>query len=209
MTNDAKLDCGAIRERDATNRETLRERYSKVGKPASGVGLLHSCCYTWVTPYMLEHSCSSKKHSYVAHSKPQRSAWNPNERTKYYLTIKKFQEIALNLCSRTVPQNMRTALQNMGTTPILASVNLNLRGSRPGDPRSLLFVYLCFSFITPRTVYCYIFYTSPFQCFMPATVYCFSFVIMPVSYSIVPGIASSLFQVCFSRILLLPVFFFV
>ena len=87
--DDPKFACGAIPERDPTNRETLRERYSNVGKPAPGVVLLHSCCCTWVTPYMFEHSCSSKKHSYIAHSKSQIITWNPNERISYCSKIPK------------------------------------------------------------------------------------------------------------------------
>ena len=83
---------------------------------------------------------------------------------KIIVLFQKFRFVLLDLCLGTAPRYMGAAPQNMGTaspkmgTTLLSRplVTLQLRGSRPGDPRFLFFVLfpVCFSFIIiPRTVY--------------------------------------------------------
>ena len=59
-----------------------------------------------------------------------------------------FRFFLLDLCVGTAPQNLGTTPQIIGDHPLCRPLaTLHLRGSRPGDPRFLLFVLFCFCFI--------------------------------------------------------------
>ena len=62
----------------AASNEHLAEFFSGRSWPKIGPGMI-----------FFERSCSSKKHSYVAHSKSQIITWNPNERLSYCSKIEK------------------------------------------------------------------------------------------------------------------------